>query len=314
METENKVYVVDVSNPRCWNGILADYKSQTLKILDSMRPLFKDYIGYANLGLSAYRLLGGVIMYEREIQEIAKFLEISFIECLMFQLTYEFFSACTTAILRSDGEYVCVRTMDWELDLLKGITVRVRVENEGKYLFDAITWAGFVGIFTGIKRNEYSIALNYRRSETPNFISNLTSLTKGHFPNAFLIRDILSSDNAKSAFDRIQRSRLIAPAYYSFMSKDVKCRIIREREEFKIVYAPCTQTNCDDYLEGKAQNKIEPNIMYSHERLSHMEGVIKSNLPLKDLIEHINKFPVKNEHTIYTVIMTLEKFIYIKIH
>ncbi len=213
MEIRGKVYVVDVSNPRCWNGILADYKSQTLKILASMRPLFKDYIGYANLGLSAYRLLGGVIMYEKEIQEISNFLEISFVECLMFQLTYEFFSACTTAILKSDGEYVCVRTMDWELDLLKNITVQIRVENEGKYLFDAITWAGFVGIFTGIKRNEYCIALNYRRSENPNFISNLTSLTKGYFPNAFLIRDILATENAISAFNRIQKSHLIAPAY-----------------------------------------------------------------------------------------------------
>ncbi len=96
------------------------------------------------------------------------------------------------------------------------------------------------------------------------------------------------------------------------MSKDVKCRIIRERESFKIVNAPCIQTNCDNYIDDK--DRIEPNIMYSHERLSHMGKILNSNLPIRDLIEHINKFPVKNEHTIYTVIMSLEKFIYYTIY
>ena len=299
------LHTIDISNTKCWNETTIIHKQQILKIINKMRPLFNNYINYANMGLSGYRLFGGIIMYEKEIQEIAQILEISFTECLMFQLTYELFSACTTGILKSDNEYVCVRVMDWELELLKEITIQIKVVNRGVHLFDSITWAGFVGIFTGIKPNNYTIALNYKRSEQPDFLKNIISLFKGYYPNAFLIRDILTNDNVSVAYDRLKQSSLIAPAYYTFMSEPFKCTIIRDRETAKVKVAPCIQTNCDD-INGL-------NIMFSHERLSYMNNILYSNLSLKDLITHISHYPVNNQHTIYTVIMTLKNFIYFKV-
>jgi len=302
---ESKSYVVDISSPKCWNNIVLEYKPQILQVLNTMRPMFSSYLSYASAGLVGYRLFGGIIMYEQEILEIATILEISFIECLLFQLTYEFCSACTTAIIKSDNEYVCIRTLDWENDLLKTLTIQIKVVDKNKELFNAITWSGFVGIFTGIKPNDYVIALNYKRSEVPNFTKNITSLFKGYYPNAFFIRDILTHSDADSAYSRIRDVYLIAPAYYTFMSNTVKCVFIRTRETAKIIHASCVQTNCDD-LNGL-------NIMWSHERLAYMNKIKDQNLPLESLIKHISYYPVNNEHTIYTVIMSLKDFLYFKI-
>lgn len=302
---ESQTYIVDISSPKCWNDIVLEYKPQILQVLNIMRPMFSSYLSYASVGLTGYRLMGGIIMYEQEILEIATILEISFIECLMFQLTYEFCSACTTAIIKSGDNFVMTRSMDWENDLLKTLTIQIKVVDKNKELFNAITWSGFVGIFTGIKPNNYAIALNYKRSETPNFTKNITSLFKGYYPNAFFIRDLLTHSNTNSAYSRIQNTYLVAPAYYTFMSNTVKCVLVRTRETAKITHAPCIQTNCDD-LNGL-------NIMWSHERLAYMNKIKDSNLSLESLIKYINSYPVNNEHTIYTVIMSLKDFLYFKI-
>jgi hypothetical protein len=301
---EVQSYIIDVSNPKCWNELTTSYKPKILEILDDMRPLFNGYVSYASAGLTLYRMTGGVIMYEKEIQEIAQILEISFIECLLFQLVYEFCSACTSAILKADGKYVHVRTLDWELDKLKDITVQIKIVNKDKHLFDAITWAGFVGIFTGIKPDNYTIALNYRRSENPNIMTNIISLFKGYYPNAFFIRDLLTRNDTDEAYDRLKKVLLIAPAYYTFMSETVKCVIIRDRQTFKIRQSPCVQTNSDD--------SNGDNIMLSHERSAYMNEVIFSNPTLNALIEYIERYPVNNEHTVYTVIMNPQGFLYFK--
>jgi len=276
--------------------------------LNKMRPLFSSYITFINAGLIIYRLAGGIFLYEDEIEVVAKLLNITFVECLLFQLTYELCSACTSSILQIDtGEYVHVRTMDWEMSELKALTINIKVVNGDIHLFNAVTWAGFIGIFTGYKPDRYSISLNYRRTSNPNFLSNIKSAFQGYFPNAFFIRNLLSTySDEKQAFYRIKSTHIIAPAYYTFLSNTIKCSIIRDRTTFSIKEAPCVQTNCDEVNQGD-------NIMYSFERISYMNDIITIKPTLNYLVNYINQWPVQNEHTIYTVIMTPKGILYFNI-
>ena len=41
--------------------------------------------------------------------------------------------------------------MDWELDLLKPLTIEVDFQKAGKTAYVATTWAGYVGVFTGLR-------------------------------------------------------------------------------------------------------------------------------------------------------------------
>jgi hypothetical protein len=69
---------------------------------------------------------------------------------------------------------------------------------------------------------------------------------------------------------------------------------------------PCIQTNCEDIGKGD-------NIMNSYERIEYMNKIIHKNLTLSEMISYISNPPVKNNDTIYTVIMNLEEFLYINI-
>lgn len=302
MDAPSQYYIVDVSDSKCWNPIVIEYRDRILTVLNAMRPLYKSYLGAFSIGLGIYRISNGVIYYEDEISEIAKILDITFSECLLFQLTYELCSACTSTIILCDGEYVMTRTMDWALPDLKQITIRIRVVNKNNYLFEAVTWAGFVGIFTGIKTDKYAIALNYRRSLNPSFLANIMAVFKGHFPSAFYIRELLSSNGDT---EEIANVKMIAPSYITVLTTDPKTSgvYICGRENAKFNLAPCIQTNCDSYGVGD-------NIMYSYERIKYMEQILDTDPTLDELIEYVSKFPVNNEDTIYSVIMTSKEVLY----
>lgn len=298
-------WVVDLANEnKVWNNLVIAHKPQIMLVLNKIRPLYSKYLTAAYLALSTYRLFGGTILYEGEIQEIADILGISFAECLLFQLTYEACAACTSAIVDVDGELHHVRTMDWDLPELKAITVRIKVMCGKNHLFDAITWAGFVGIFTGIKPDRYTISLNYRRTDGAGGIfENLKMLTTGAYPNAYLIREVLTND--VNVVKSIKHANLVSPAYYIILSRSFAGVIIRDRKGYQVKSSsgPYVQTNCDEIGVGD-------NILYSYERLAYMKTSYDS---LDSLIEHVSKFPVCNEETIYTVIMTPKRVQYFKV-
>lgn len=297
------VYDIELSDDYKWNKIVTHYKNKILRCIYKIRPLYEQYISYAHIALRTYQILGGTILYQKEIEQISMILGIPFVECLLIQLVYEANAACTSAILKSEEEYVHVRTMDWDLNELKSITIRIKVFDKGIHVFDAITWAGFVGIFTGIKHNKYTISLNYRRNPHPNILENANMMISGAYPNAYFIRELLSSN--KDPLLAIKEVELIAPAYYIIMSEDFSGVITRKCSGYSIEYDyPCIQTNCSDI-------GIGDNILYSYERIEYMNKILYSNLSNIDLIDYIDKFPVKNEETIYTVIMNLEQFLYI---
>jgi hypothetical protein len=314
MDRNDKIptYKVDISSSRCWNSIVKDYKPQIMTVLSKMRPLYASYLTAFTIGLHAYKLFDGPIYYEDEIAEIAAILKISFAECLLFQLTYELCSACTSAIMLCDGTYVHARTMDWALPELKAITIRITMVSGATELCEAVTWAGFVGIFTGIKPNHYTVALNYRRSGSPNFTNNIMAVFKGYYPSAFFIRELLTSESVSSRNNRIADgdprriadTYMIAPSYISVLTNDPATSgvYICNRENSVFKPAPCVQTNSDGIKNSAGY--IGPNIMYSFERLDYMMEIIDKNPTVEELTSYMQVFPVENEDTIYSLIMT----------
>jgi hypothetical protein len=294
----NSIIIDKNDGEKMWNDIVSSHKEKIEIVLSKMRPLYSKYLSIINLSIKSYKALGGIIMYENEINEISKILNISFSECLIFQLTYEAFSMCTSAIVDVDGVQTHVRTMDWDLPDLKDVTINIRMMKGEEHLFDAVTWAGFVGIFTGIKPNRYTISMNYRRTDNGTLFDNMKMLLTNAYPNSYLIRELLESDYCPS--ESIKNANIISPAYYIVMSKEFSGVIIKDRKDYKIKHAPVVQTNCDDY-------GIGDNILYSYERLKYMKTEFDS---YDKLIEHISKFPICNNETIYIVVMNTSGILY----
>lgn len=59
------------------------------------------------------------------------------------------------------------RTLDWGMDELRDFIIQIDYQKEGKIIAHAITYAGFVGILTGVRKN-LSVSLNFRPTADDN--------------------------------------------------------------------------------------------------------------------------------------------------
>jgi N-acylethanolamine-hydrolysing acid amidase len=98
--------------------------------------------------------------------------------------------------------------MDWDLPQLRDLTIEVKFfrnlnsfkkldfQKGGKTLFLASSWAGYVGVLTGVRPNSYSVSINFRRTEKGNLWQNIKQSLKGGWPTGFLVRVVLEEDNS----------------------------------------------------------------------------------------------------------------------
>lgn len=78
-------------------------------------------------------------------------------------LSYELFATCTSIIVPDkDGNPLHCRTMDWDLPALRDLTLEVEFQRNGKTLYHATTWAGYVGILTGMRPGRFCMLHNMK--------------------------------------------------------------------------------------------------------------------------------------------------------
>ena len=164
----------------------------------------------------------GFVYYAEELKGIAKAANIPLGKVVLLQIAYEAFAACTSIVVDGpDGYPLHIRSMDWDMPELQPLTIEVDFIRNGHFIHRATTWAGYVGVLTGVRHQGFSISVNYRRTElgaTQSGISgilhNLTRGAAGHWPVSFLIREIMETEtDFHSAVNALQLSELMAPVY-----------------------------------------------------------------------------------------------------
>ena len=206
------MFIIDLDSPpsKRWTELITFYKKPcqlVFKTLSKMidNPLLST-IGYAVINQF---VASDKIMYREELQSIAKILEIKLEKLVLAQLCYEMAAACTTVVVGG----TMFRTMDWPLDCLKQVTCLLEFRKGGKTVFKAVSWAGHVGVLTGMLPGSYSMAVNYRRSNGT-IIDNVERAMTLAWPIGYLCRDILeNSETYDEARRRLKDSRLISPCY-----------------------------------------------------------------------------------------------------
>ncbi len=303
-----KEYTVDINDPPStrWVHIVNDHKP----------AIHKAYIWIKNnynLNALLTTILNTVAstakpytMYSDEIQAIADQCNISYGVLLLMQLTYEL-SACCTSIIAKDNENNIhhIRTMDWGLDFLSQLTISVKFVNKSKELFKCITWAGYVGVLTGVSNNA-SIAINFRNSKNGNIMDNIKKLATGAWPIGFLVRNMFENQYTyKQVVEIASTAQLVAPTYFSISNcaKPEGCVITRSRS--KIIKKRTlenrnyiVQTNIDDI-------NSENNILDSKARIRVAKKYLENKEINKELLwKLMSKKPINNSITIYTCYMS----------
>jgi hypothetical protein len=216
-------YVVDLDAPseERWGHIVRAYADE----LPGVLGLADEMLGKWGAGAIAPLLTGaarvGFVQHGAELRGVAEAAGMSVGRVVMLQIAYEAFAACTSIVVNgADGRPLHIRTMDWEMPDLMPLTIEVDFVQGGELQYRATTWAGYVGVLTGLRPGAFSVSVNYRRTTVMNdnpiraFATNLRRGLARHWPVSFMVREALEScTDFQSGLTALATSELIAPVY-----------------------------------------------------------------------------------------------------
>mmetsp|Transcript_4953 Transcript_4953/g.7413 ORF Transcript_4953/g.7413 Transcript_4953/m.7413 type:complete len:401 (+) Transcript_4953:25-1227(+) len=136
---------------------------------------------------------------------------------VMVNCLYELEGWCTSIIAKqTNGTILHSRNLDFHIQQMRDNTYRARFTKGGNYLYDAVMFAGNVGVYTGMKEGAFSISQNTR---APNkhyvgVIENLIMLFTGFREQSWIIRDSLEScGDWDCAYDKLRNEPFNALGY-----------------------------------------------------------------------------------------------------
>jgi acid ceramidase len=310
-----KTYTIDLDKKpeRRWRKVINDHKENFADVEREIDLILK---GAGALGGLAKFMTGafntfGSIMHKRELEGISVLSGVPMNKLILMQICYEMFSACTSLVIRGKDRNYHFRTMDWEMDFLKNMTINVTFVKGGQELFKATTWAGYVGVATGVNAN-YSLALNYRRSNGT-LIGNVFRTMGMKWPSGYLIRYIFENNwSANKAYQSLSSYKLISPCYVTFCPSKGNAKVI-VRDCRKAIDEKTAETN--GYLIQTNHDTLNDDIntMWSFERYKKAKSIIKSNYNFdngvcdnvnrKNILQNFHVKPIINAHTIHSTLM-----------
>lgn len=94
--------------------------------------------------------------------EVVNEKDITLSHVILINFLYELESWCTSIIAQqANGTIIHSRNLDFDFaDEMRKITFNARFIKDGKYKFDAVMFAGTIGLYTGFKEGAYSISEN----------------------------------------------------------------------------------------------------------------------------------------------------------
>jgi hypothetical protein len=142
-------------------------------------------------------------------------------------------------------------------------------------------------------------------------MSNIQRLLTWKWPVSYLVRDIVeSSRKLKDVVERLAKSEIVAPCYFTVLCGPHSCVITRSPTDFRFKKwdektQAIIQTNQDDNC---VWNGTDDNIIWSEERRKFLKGLVAKHQSgwkcLDQFKQDVLKKPVINEETIYVCCLT----------
>ena len=202
-----------------WKQIAAEYKSQMQEVIYDIFQMFH----VSNRSIELVTILADNLQYylpteiAREIHGISIESDIPLGELLVYNFLNELTAYCTSIVVENEkGVIIHGRNLDFGLtDKLKDSVIIVDVKRNGKVVCTGVTFAGYVGFFTGVKQNGFSVSANDRTSGS--LLENILELLlnrQGRFVG-LVMRGLLESENVgyTEALEELRLVELIAPCY-----------------------------------------------------------------------------------------------------
>jgi len=307
---------LDTHPSKRWSKVIHTYKHHIKAIWDDNEKLFQKSVPRVWLQC-LYKYIDhmarkGYIYHEQELRAIAKEAEVPFGGLVMMQIFYELSACCTAMVLdhKTLGP-VHFRTLDWQATQLSNLTIEVHFCRNNKLVYTALTWAGFVGVFTAMKPGCASVSLNFRRTNR-SFFGNVWRLWMGHWPASYAIRDALERfTDYNTIVEKLRTTPLVAPCYLMVSGACHQEAIVLARDHDKTVWekeGKCLiQTNVDDVKSCRPEHDILFSTKRHETALKLAHSILKGVHRASDINQHLlHRFlvhPIRNDTTVFACVM-----------
>jgi acid ceramidase len=249
--------------------------------------------------------------YGKEIIGIANYTGINLYEIVLYNIFYEIFSLCTSVVVNSEYQDTIIHArnldfgvfMEGVVPLLKEISISLVFIKNKNVLYRAHTFAGFVGIFTGMKPYKYSITINQRFALNGGFLGIMKWFrTKTPIWNSFIVRDLLAGDyDYNYVVNKLSSAELVAPIYYIVGGIELSDGALITRDRYYNL-SPVYLNTSKYVFQTNHDHWIEP--FYFDDRTTHGRKFLDDN---SHTIENIKLLletkPTLNKITIVSSIM-----------
>ena len=258
--------------------------------------------------------------YGAELLGIARAVNLTTAEALVSNLVYELtgfeFSsgkgirACTSVVAQaSNGTIYHMRNLDYEfMETLNKFTVEVSFMENDKVSYTGTTFVGYVGLLTGQKPHRFSVSLNQRNKGAwwMNLMQMLMSGTHGIA--SLLIRDILSDPftDFKSAVNTLSSTPLIASSYIIVGGVNPGEGVVITRGRPRATDMWWLGSNHTWFLLETNYDHWEMPPRWDDRRHPGNKAMMEmgqENVTVGALWKVMSTAPVKNDGTIYSVVM-----------
>eukprot|EP00753_Platysulcus_tardus_P010836 PLAT3099.1.p1 GENE.PLAT3099.1~~PLAT3099.1.p1 ORF type:complete len:574 (-),score=160.51 PLAT3099.1:77-1798(-) len=221
VESDVPRFIIDLDDEpeERWTEVVEAFKDQLQVAAELVSELVgTGWVARMATGFMSRLVKWGAVMFHRELSGIAALADVPVGKLALLQIAYEAFAFCTSVVVDGpDGFPLHIRTMDWDMEELKALTIEVEFRQRDRPLFTATSWAGYVGVLTGMRHGAYALSINYRRTGRDPLKGLLTNLWRGakaDWPTGFLNRVVLEEDATyDAAVASLAASSLMAPVY-----------------------------------------------------------------------------------------------------
>ncbi|CAD6184806.1 unnamed protein product [Caenorhabditis auriculariae] len=329
---------VDLDQPpsKRWNQIATAYKTQISELItvliDFISPLFsdpKEVITFIDnvFGDMALKLQQP---YRDEIIAIAKASEMPVGQITLYNIFYEIFTVCTSIVAQDpQGHLYHARNLDFGLFMgwnatihdwpisarLRKMIVNVNWLKNGKLLFKSNNFAGYIGIYNGLKPNAFSLTADDRFQAIGGWYGML-KWSLGLEPEgkwmSWLSRETLETANTyEEAKQHLMNTPMLSPVYFILGGQQQyqACIIARSLNSTALL-TEMDPNSPDGWFLLETNYDQDQEVLYLDDRRTPGRACMKKlgqkNVGFEGIFNVLSSRSNLNKLTTYTVLMQVE--------
>ena len=246
---------------------------------------------------------------------------LSYGDLVLLNTALDYLTKCTSLVASTTEGQIHGRTLDWDIPLLKQLTIMVTFKKNGSVLYKGVTFVGCVGLLTGLRGGQFSISYNFRKplQREWRLFCNAWKCYMNRMNISFLLRNVVATcETYEKAFRKIEDEygpSLATSGYVILGGVRIWQGAIFAvgKESYKEVQTSkvLVQTNHDVSMEkagGKVNNewaKDDPILLSTMERKTSVKQALSglSTINRAQVEDVLRRPPVTNAMTIFRCVM-----------